>query len=176
VYLWAGFIQQIRDQDFRVAHRVATQALTRGLEATFVFAFKPETYRPEYGAMARRESGIHVLATDPLQFAALRRAADVFFSPVVGKDTIIGPPLTWIEMMGLGRPIVTTAVPGAEELVEHDKTGYVARDENGLVDGLFDLHDRFASMRDACRETVRARYNLLDIRDRYVRLWRGRAR
>jgi glycosyltransferase involved in cell wall biosynthesis len=173
VYLWAGFIQQIREQDFRFAYRTALAALSKGLAASFVFAFKPEVWRSDFADLARPDEGIHTMATDAERFAELKRAADVFYSPVVRRDCIIAPPLTWIEMMALGRPIITTSVQGADELVEHARTGYLAEDESTLIEHLFRIRDDPHAMREACRGAVSKRYNLLDIRDRYLRLWLG---
>ena len=171
LFMWAGFIQQIREPDFRLALGVAKEALRRGLDATFAFAFKPETFRPEYAALHQPEAGIHVLATHVDAFTALRGATDALFSPIASRDCIVAPPLTWIELMAMGRPVLSTDVPGADELVEHGRTGYLAHNDEELVAGLFSLRDASSAMADACRAKVADEYNLEDIGRRYVHFW-----
>jgi hypothetical protein len=92
--LWAGFIQQVREPDFELAYDVATQVRASGLDATFLFAFKPETFRAEYADRHRPSAGIHVLPTPVDVFTDARAAADVLFSPIEARDCIVAPPLT----------------------------------------------------------------------------------
>ena len=51
--LWTEFIQQVREPDFRKAYELALTAIAQGIDATFVFAFKPETFRQEYAPRSR---------------------------------------------------------------------------------------------------------------------------
>jgi glycosyltransferase involved in cell wall biosynthesis len=171
--LWAGFIQQIREPDFHLAYDVASRAREGGLEASFVFAFKPETFRPEYAALDRPASGIRVLPTPIEVFADARAAADVLFSPIEARDCIVAPPLTWIECMATGIPVVSTDVPGADELIEDGRTGYRAGDRADLAVKLQVACERFIEMGEACRGKVAAEYDLVDIGRAYRRLWFG---
>ena len=171
IFLWAGFIQQIREPDFELAVRLATVARARGLDVVFVFAFKPETFRPAFEVHHRPEAGFHVVASPLDMFSDLRIAADALFSPIGDRDCIVAPPLTWIEMMAAGKPVLTTDVPGAEELVVDGRTGYLARDDDGIVHALFAMRDTFAFMQAACRETAADEYGLDGIRRAYIRRW-----
>lgn len=50
-----------------------------------------------------------------------------------------GLPFSVMEAMGLGLPVVATDIIGNRELVEHGKTGFLASDEEGLVQALTQL-------------------------------------
>jgi len=176
IFLWAGFIQQIREPDFELAVRLATIARAQGLDVVFVFAFKPETFRPAFSTHHRPESGIHIVASPPDMFRDLRIATDALFSPIGDRDCIVAPPLTWIEMMAGGKPVLTTEVPGAEELVVDGRTGYLARDDDGIIQALYAMRDTFASMDAACREKAASDYGLDGIRRAYMRHWFEEAR
>jgi glycosyltransferase involved in cell wall biosynthesis len=171
--LWAGFIQQVREPDFHRAFRLATAAREQGLDAAVVFAFKPDTIRSEYASLSRPDLGIHVRATQVDEFREILSAADVLFSPVVNRDCIVAPPLTWIEAMASGSPVLTTSVPGADELIENGRTGFLAARDDELVSRLFELSRNHASMADACRQKVADDYNLDDIRRTYLAFWFG---
>lgn len=62
-------------------------------------------------------------------------AADVIVLPTYYRE---GLNRVLQEAMAIGRPVVTTNVPGAGELVEHEATGYVvpARDPNAVLEAL----------------------------------------
>ena len=171
--LWTGFIQQVREPDFRKAYELATRACGQGIDATFVFAFKPETFRQEYAALDQPGGGRHVMSTPVDTFADLLAASDVLFSPIFDRDCIVAPPLTWIESMAAGLPVLTTDVPGAGELVENGRTGYLAKDDAELIAKLFTLRDEHAAMGEACRSKVAADYNLAAIRTAYLTYWFG---
>lgn len=175
VVLWAGFIQQVREPDFKLAHRLATTAHGAGLDAAFVFAFKPETFRPEYSALHAPDKGILVFPTPVETFRDAMAAADLLLSPIEDRDCIVAPPLTWIEAMSSGLPVVTTDVPGASELVEHGTTGFLAGDERDLGERLAEACGAYGAMRDACRAKVAADYNLDTIKQAYLTLWFGEA-
>ena len=173
--LWAGFIQQVREPDFHLAYRLTTRARAAGLDATVLFAFKPETFRPEYASLHTPDDGIHVFPTPVDVFRDVLAAADLLLSPIGDRDCIVAPPLTWIEAMSNGLPILTTDIPGANELIENGKTGFLAGDEEELMTKLFAICGAFDSMREACRAKIAADYNLEAIRHAYITLWFGGA-
>jgi glycosyltransferase involved in cell wall biosynthesis len=174
LFLWAGYIQQIQRADFFYAINQARKALERGLKATFFFAFKPESFESGFKELNQPEKGIHVYPTSVEQFYRLRSAADIFYSPVVNRNCILAPPLTWIEVMATGIPILTTNVPGAEEIVENDHTGFAARDENDLIEKIFLLKENFATMKHACMKKIENNYNINNSAKKYLELWFNR--
>ena len=78
------------------------------------------------------------LAGTRSDIADLLAAADVFLMSSISE----GIPLTVIEAMAAHRTVVSTAVGGLPELVEHGVTGLLApaRDDKGLADALIRLH------------------------------------
>ncbi len=75
-----------------------------------------------------------------------------------------GTPVAAIEAMAAGRPVVSTAVGGVPDVVEHDTTGLLvaSRDIDAFSAALIDLaHDqsRRSAMGVAGRERARARYS-----------------
>jgi len=82
-----------------------------------------------------------------------------------------GLPMTLIEAMSVGLPVVATGVGGIPEAVTHDKTGLlISRDCGALADGLRTLHKspekckRFAA---ASREEFERRFELRHIVEEY---------
>jgi glycosyltransferase involved in cell wall biosynthesis len=173
--LWAGYICPIGRRDFLFAYDTARKALEDGLKAEFVFAFKPECHEARFARLDRPDEGITVTSTSEAQFAALKSRADVFYSPVITRDVIVGPPLTWIEMLACGVPIVTTDVEGVSEAVTDGVTGYVAAGEDDVVDRLKDAVRTYGSMKDRCAARVRERYDIAVSAGRYMALWRDLA-
>lgn len=170
--LWAGYICPIGKRDFLFAYDTARKALEDGLKAEFVFALKPECHEARFARLDRPDEGISVVSTSEAQFAALKSRADVFYSPVITRDVIVGPPLTWIEMLACGVPVVTTDVEGVSEVVTDGVTGYVAAGEDDVVDRLKDAVRTYGSIKDRCMARVRDRYDITDSADRYLALWR----
>ncbi len=152
--LWAGYLQQVRRRDFLYAYRVAQSALNAGLDAQFFFSFKPECFEGSFKSYNRPESGIIVKPTSIVDFERLKNAADILFSPVLNYDCILAPPLTWLELLALGVPIVTTGVPGVREAIVEGKTGFIGDSENELCEKLFLACKTYSQMYGFCQELV----------------------
>jgi glycosyltransferase involved in cell wall biosynthesis len=171
LFVWAGYIQQIQKNDFLFAIRNAEAALERGLDATFYFSFKPETMEKGFEEYHKPSKGIYVESTSPGKYNSLRLAADVFYSPVTNKKCILTPPLTWIEMMALGVPIITTNAPGASAIVEEGKTGYMAANDQDILNKIVLIRNNFSEMQIECMKKVEKSYNLYAIADKYLNFW-----
>jgi glycosyltransferase involved in cell wall biosynthesis len=65
-----------------------------------------------------------------------------------------GVPLSLIEAAAAGVPVVSTDVGGVKEIVEHDATGFVVRDELALADSVKRLVDDTA-LREAMGRRAR---------------------
>ncbi len=174
LYLWAGYIQQIRRKEFLLAYRCARRALEKGLDGVFFFAFKSEEMAEEFYRYHHPGRGIHIQVTTVEEFRILKRIADVFYSPFCREDIIIAPPLTWLEVMSLGKPVVTTAAGGAGEIIDNGKTGFIARGEDDLLAGLFKIRGRYPEMARDCRKIIEDKYNIAKTAERYLDLFRRR--
>ena len=171
--LWAGYLQQLRKNDFITAYRLAQNLLNSGLNAQVYFAFKPECFDSQFAQLHQPEKKIWVQSTAVGQFEQLCGASDIFYSPFFNQECIIAPPLTWLEMLNRGNPIVSTSVPGAEEVIIPGETGYLCRTESDLVDGLTQAIARYKNMRTACINLIKTKYNIQDIAKQYLALFNG---
>jgi len=171
LFLWAGYIQQIKKADFIYAFDTAKLALQKGINASFYFAFKPESFEKSFTHFHQPEKGIFVAPTNVEQFSTLKDAADVFYSPVLNKKCIVAPPLTWIELLAKGTPVLTTDVPGADEIVCDGDTGFMAKSTDALVEQMFKIKTDFSAMKHACMSKAENNYNIDDIAKKYLRLW-----
>ena len=169
--LWAGYIQQIDRDDFEFAYRAAKRSLAQGLDARFMFAFKPESFDNGFESYDDPANNIMVRSTTSKEFLELQQIANVFLSPVTNSKCILAPPLTWLEMLSLGVPIVTLDTPGASEAVIFGETGYLATSEEDIVQKLFLAVKNYHHMRDKCINLVERKYNLVDISEEYLALF-----
>lgn len=86
----------------------------------------------------RLDLGQHVvLAGNRADIPDLLRAADCFLMTSISE----GIPLTIIEAMAANLPVVSTAVGGIPEMIEHGKSGFLAKakDSNSLAQHLVNL-------------------------------------
>jgi len=169
--LWSGYLQQIQEQDFYRAVRVAREVAQLERNVTFIFAFKPETFHPKYS----QESGGCIRVMTGLQnFGSVLEAADLFFSPIGNSRSTVSPPLTWLEAMSKGTPVITTAIGGVDEVIAHRQTGYVASDYDSLVDTVVEaLHDdSLEIVSQHAREFVSKEFNIQRSAETYLRFWR----
>jgi glycosyltransferase involved in cell wall biosynthesis len=99
-------------------------------------------------------------------------AADLYVLPTLADNQ----PLTVLESLASGTPVVAFDVGGIPEMIDHLDTGYLARykDASDLAAGMRTILDDDglpARMRARCRETAAARYDLKDQARRYVELY-----
>lgn len=171
LFLWAGYIQQIKREDFFLAVRAARAALNNRINAIFYFAFKPETMEEDIMKNHDPSAGIFIKATSVEEFNLLKSAADVFYSPLSNESCIVAPPLTWLELLSLGVPILTTNAGGVEEAVVEERTGYIAQFFDDLVRKIFIISERNREMASDCHHLISNSYNLADSAKRYIEIW-----
>ncbi len=171
LFLWAGYLQQIQKTDFLFALKGAKSAIKKGLNAIFFFAFKPESFKKDIQEYNQPDAGIYVQPTSVEQFCLLKTASDIFYSPILNKKCILAPPLTWIEVMSSGIPILTTDVPGAKEIIVDGHTGFIAKNENDLILKMFEIKENFLTMSKYCKQKIINDYNIYDISKKYLELW-----
>ena len=75
--------------------------------------------------------------SNPIEMAEYYSAADIFLYPTLADNC----PLAVLEAMACGLPVLTFNVGGVPELVQHNKTGYIAQYKNfeDLYNGLLVL-------------------------------------
>jgi len=168
--LWSGFIMHIQAPEFRAAAGAAHRIAAARPDCRFLFALKPLCYRPEFKSLEAERVSV---VGDLNDFQAALAAADFFFSPAVDPNVNVSPPLTWLEAMNYGVPVIATQGSGVDEVIEDGRSGYVASSIETVaqaVNAALDAPDRDA-VRRSCREVVRNRFDINASAEQYVRLW-----
>lgn len=165
--LWTGYIQQIQEKDFFTTVSVAKNIIKRRPDIQFIFCFKPETYRPIY--KDDEDTAIQVVSGAP-NFRKLLGSADILLSPTYKLPSTVSPPLTWIEAMAMGVPVITTRVKGAEEIITHGKTGFISDNYETLADDIESIVDAGITneMRGAARQKIYNDYNIHKISENCI--------
>ena len=171
--LWSGYIQQIKRKDFLFAYNLAKEVKKKGYKGTFFFAFKPESFENKFYKIADEAKQLEVIikATSKEEFDKLTDSADVFFSPILNNRCIVAPPLTWIEMLNKGIPIVTTAVPGTENIILNGETGFLFSNLEELINNLMDIAEKPDGYSTRCKDFVKRRFNVKKSAEAYIELF-----
>ena len=165
--LWTGYIQQIQEKDFYLTAAVAATVRQRRRDVEFVFCFKPETFKAEYKGAERL--GVQVVSGSP-DFRSLLGASDFLMSPTYKLSSTVSPPLTWTESMAMGVPVLTTAVKGADEIIENGRTGFISPSYGTLevdIDRILDGGVPKA-MAAAAMQKIRTEYNINNIATQFI--------
>ena len=173
--LWSGIISHIQGPEFEAGVSAARDIAAGRPDCRFVFSFKPLCFSPKF---KRFEAERVSVRGDIYDFQAALAAADFFYSPTHKPDAHVAPPLTWIEAMNFGAPVITTRTPGVEEVIEDRFTGFLADSINDIgaaVYAAIDAPDR-AEVRRNCRAIVRRKFDISNSADQYVRLWTNLAK
>ncbi|MGI0132387.1 MAG: glycosyltransferase family 4 protein [Thermoplasmata archaeon] len=167
---WAGYIQQITEADFRLAYRAVVEARRTVPELVAYFCFKPAHFRPSFHDL----SGPNIrLVGDGASFALARSAADLFLSPVTRGRSILAPPLTWVEAMMQGLPILTTPCGAASEILDHGRAGEAVEWDrlSARIVELVRDPTRLSDLRTRARDWAAANYSLEHSADALNALW-----
>lgn len=169
--LWTGFIQQIQENELYTSLEIAQRLVQQREDVRFVFALKPECYRPDYEGFAAPR--IRLLSTTNETFLQLLRAADYLLSPIVRTQSIVTPPLTWLEAMAVGVPIVTNKLPGVEAVILTGKNGFVAETLGNVAVQLDQAlsNENQADIRANARQHVLTHYTIGRSASAYQTLW-----
>jgi glycosyltransferase involved in cell wall biosynthesis len=170
--LWSGYLQQIQEDDFYQAVDAARKVVNHRDNIIFMFAFKPETYKEKYGA---EESEQIKIISGLTNFGDVLESADFLYSPIADSSSTVSPPLTWIESMAKGTPIITTKIPGVEELIENGVDGLIAENYGELSNLLGDLDTRFDLKSISLNSTqkVEQEFNINKSAEAYLGMWRS---
>jgi len=172
--VWAGYIQQIQRKDFLFAVNIAEKIQKQGIDAVFYFAFKQGHFEKDFVTFHKPDKLFYVKPTTTEEFNILKHATDIFYSPVVNKNCILAPPLTWIEFLNLGVPILTTNIPGADEIISNKKTEYLVDSQEELIKKLSLLIKEYENFIPYCYEKVSSAYNIKNAAEQYLNLWEGK--
>ena len=170
--LWTGFTQQIREGSFCLSLSVAQKIVSQKPCIDFVFAIKKECYDKAYEFLQGEH--LQIITTDSESFTELLNKTDLLLAPVVRLRSIIAPPLTWIECMARGIPVISTQAPGVDEILKHNITGFVAKsgeELETLIQDVLEDEERLAEVSLNARKWVNENYSLKGITQDYLKLW-----
>jgi glycosyltransferase involved in cell wall biosynthesis len=170
VILWSGYLQQSGYEDFLLSLNVARRVVKRTRNCHFLFAFKPYYFKPEYLDYAEERISI---VTD-VNLEEIYPVTDSLLSPFSAVGTIVAPPLTWLEAMSYGIPVITTGVGGADEAIINNSNGYITSPE-GLETAITNFLESTdtVGMGNNARKMVEQKYNIISITNDYIALWRS---
>jgi glycosyltransferase involved in cell wall biosynthesis len=138
-----------------------------------VFGSTASTTLARAGLKASYQGFLH----DEVSLALLYAAADVFVAPSIQENL----PYTVMEAMACGTPCVAFRQGGVPDLIEHERTGYLARpfEPEDLAHGIawvLEDGDRWRALSSRAREKVEQEFELGLVARRYVDLYRDVAR
>ena len=170
--LWTGFIQQIDRESFQFTRRIARRLSEINPEIKFTFAFKPECLSSDIAEISEAE--IKVISTGPNEFSKLLKQSDLLVSPILNYRSVCAPPLSWIESLAQGIPIVSTPAPGVAEILIANQTGLVGRTTDELAVKIADLlgdAKHYGTLSANAKKLARKEYSLDNIVNQYLQLW-----
>jgi glycosyltransferase involved in cell wall biosynthesis len=165
--LWSGFLQQIGRTDLLKSLALAQRVRQRRPDVHFTFSLKPECFSEEFKAF--EAPGIEV-RSGGRSFLGDLESFDAFLSPVSEGKSTPAPPLTWLEAMAAGVPVITTAHPGIDEVIADRVSGIVAPDYDALETRLLEigLKGKLQAMRQKARDHHTRRYEIRTVAARYA--------
>lgn len=146
------------------------KSLSQETHTKYVFAIRPTRYSESY--MKHGNSQV-IIENGPKDFYGLLEVADVVWAPVDKLTVTTLPPLTWIEAMIRGTPVITQLNPGVDECIINNETGFLY--EN--LDDFRNVIAHFQSDIDYDRLSRNARilalkkYNVQLCAKQYLNLW-----
>ena len=171
--LWAGYIQQIREEDFVKTVELAKKVLSKREDIEFHFSLKPESYREEFDRL--QQPGLKIFKGTK-KFKEELVNYDAFLSPVVKHASTMAPPLTWLEALSAGLPVITTKTLGIDELLSDHKSGLVFSTYDELKIWLINEPNVgiiLKDMKQGAQSEFQEKYEINTVGEKYVRIYRS---
>ena len=171
VVLWSGPLQDSGKEDFYYALKIAKHVTKNVNDIRFIFAFKPDRLRMNIKKVLVDEN-ISIIETTKKEFNKLIEISDIFLSPITNSHRTVAPPLTWIEVMQRGVPVITNPINGVEELVINGYNGYICSSVAQAVQTITSITPgALKKLRENSKDFTWKRYKLEDIARRYIDMW-----
>ncbi len=173
VIILVGAMKTLRDENkgFHLLKPALQRLVANGWarRAELVVFGEPEPRHPPAVGLKTTYVGY---VDDDAQLARLYSAAAVFVAPSIQEA--FG--LTVLEALACGTPVVAFDVSGIPDMVEHKKTGYLARpfDTEDLANGIAWVlkdHDRRQLLSSRAREKVEQEFTVEKVVRRYASLY-----
>jgi len=176
--LWSGYLQRTSFREFWYSVKVAREVLKSCHQCKFIFCFKPVHFKKEF--LRFSASGLLIVkASSNMDFLNLVNASDIFLSPYLEEESILNVPLTWLECMASGLPVVTTDAAGLRETILKGFNGFASRSREEMVQSILGLaadQRLLRAMSANARHFVCRRHDISDVAAKFVRLWEGMKR
>ena len=176
--VWSGFFPGEGEADYRYAVWLARGILEKTADIAFVFLFKPAHFRRRYLRDAVPPRLTIVPCRDNQHFLDIVSSAVGFLSPIVNPRLVMAPPLTWLESMALGVPIITTRVGGAESILEDRTNGLLFSDAKECYEKVTELCGNESFRKSLSRSALRLveeEYNYDHVASAYLEMWHNLA-
>ena len=173
--VWSGYGYWQRETDYDYAVTLARSLLKQIPNVAFLFLFKPSHFQSKY-LNDDDHHGLRVLPTSSnTAFLNAASQATAFLSPVANVHLTLAPPLTWLECMALGVPVITTRFFGCNELIKDGVNGILFSDAKELemkIRRLCENDSLKEELSRNARELVRQEYSSDRVASRYIEMWK----
>jgi len=169
VVTWFGPINPIKFKDFLQLLNFA-HLIDQSIPCFFVFAFK-------YGlplSIDRSLIGGNMKFVTPRSINKLLAISDLAVLPFSDGNTILSP-LTVIEALSSGVPVVTTNLPGLDEIVSNRVSGILVNRINEIPQVVLELltqENRLATMSQYARRVAEEKFDVNETAKSYTNLWK----
>lgn len=168
--LWSGPIHPYSPNDLQIILDVIKLIRKSMSDVCFILSFKGEI--PE--GLPRFEGVSYVHRTYDMW--DLMKAVDVAFLPMFYSSELFHFPLTMIEALASGVPVITTPRPGFNEMIVEGFNGFLARSFKDLhikLASIIRYEERLLTMQKNARYYAEKHFDLNKICKSYMLLWSG---
>jgi hypothetical protein len=151
---------------------MAQRVAKRRSDVDFTFSLKPEFYSDEYSSW--QSKGVRVVRGDS-SFRMQLSTYHGLLCPVGKSQSSLAPPLTWIECLAAGTPIITTSTQGVHELVGNGESALVFSTFEELENWLSEessIIEVLLRMRSKSKKHYRDVYSLDVVGPKYAEVYR----
>lgn len=120
--------------------------------------------------------GNSVLVLDVVDIPAILSIGDIFVAPFLETSDISDIPLSLLEAMAAGKPVITSNIGGIPELIEHERNGILLEqnDSNKLAEAIISLLEDEGKMEKIRRNasySIKENFSVEKIAREYERLY-----
>jgi glycosyltransferase involved in cell wall biosynthesis len=148
-----------------------SREISRILPTVFVFAIRPTLYKDSYATLS--DEYVKIIK-GPEDFHDLLAAADIAFADQPSSPSTSLPPLAWLEAMVRSTPVITRNVPGMEETVKNNVTGFIYEEVTELKEILAKVAGDRIFLEQLQKQScsyVTQKHNIESIAIQYADIW-----
>ena len=165
--LWTGYLQQTHEKDFVYSINIAKKIIYDNPLIEFDFIFKPEHFNSIF--LKYSQKGITIKQSSGMNFKSELRNYNFLLCPILNLNSTLAPPLTWIECLNVGIPVITTPRKNIEEIIYHKFNGFIIKDN--FEELVKFLNSDKKILNKNCNRFIKTNYNLNQSALNYQKLW-----